>query len=77
MSYKRLIPCIFILGGKAVKWFDDPTVVSEDVIALAKEYSDNGADELLVFDLFKAGFTETDRRGGKAVWKREDRGVTE
>ncbi len=51
MSYKRLIPCIFIRGGKAVKWFDDPTVVSEDVIALAKEYSDNGADELLVFDL--------------------------
>ena len=51
MSYKRLIPCIFILGGKAVKWFDDPTVISEDVIALAKEYSDNGADELLVFDL--------------------------
>ena len=42
MSYKRLIPCIFILGGKAVKWFDDPTVVSEDVIALAKEYSDKG-----------------------------------
>ena len=123
MSYKRLIPCIFILGGKAVKWFDDPTVVSEDVIALAKEYSDNGADELLVFDLsstdqdhdekdqprdpdpdgcrrkckaaggceenplhrckachaefFKAGFTETDRIGGKAVWEREDRGVFE
>ena len=122
MSYKRLIPCIFILGGKAVKWFDDPTVVSEDVIALAKEYNDNGADKLLVFDLsstdqdhdesielmkkinrviripmvaggneenplhrckachaefFKAGFTETDRIGGKAVWKREDRGVTE
>ena len=51
MSYKRLIPCIFILGGKAVKWFDDPTIVSEDVIALAKEYSNNGADELLVFDL--------------------------
>lgn len=51
MSYKRLIPCIFILGGKTVKWFDDPTVISEDVIALAKEYSDNGADELLVFDL--------------------------
>ena len=22
MSYKRLIPCIFIAGGKAVKWFD-------------------------------------------------------
>lgn len=51
MSYKRLIPCIFIAGGKAVKWFDDRTVISEDAIELAKCYSDNGADELIVFDL--------------------------
>ncbi|MDO5589597.1 MAG: bifunctional phosphoribosyl-AMP cyclohydrolase/phosphoribosyl-ATP diphosphatase HisIE [Lachnospiraceae bacterium] len=51
MSYKRLIPCIFIAGGKAVKWFNDKSVVQDDVIALAKYYSDHGADELLVFDL--------------------------
>ncbi len=51
MSYKRLIPCIFIEDGKAVRWFDDPTVVSKDVIELAKYYSDHGADELIVFDL--------------------------
>lgn len=51
MSYKRLIPCIFIYKGKAVKWFDDMEIVSEDVIRLAKEYNDHGADELLVFDL--------------------------
>lgn len=51
MSYKRLIPCIFIAGGKAVKWFDDDTVMSDDVIGLVKYYSDHGADELLVFDL--------------------------
>ncbi len=51
MSYKRLISCIFIADGKAVKWFNDKTVVSEDVILLAKYYSDHGADELLVFDL--------------------------
>ncbi len=51
MSYKRLIPCIFIAGGKAVKWFDDDTVMTDDVIGLAKYYSDHGADELLVFDL--------------------------
>lgn len=51
MSYKRLTPCILIDGGKAVKWFDDRIVVAEDVVALAKHYSDNGADELLVFDL--------------------------
>ena len=52
MSYKRLIPCIFNLaGGKAVKWFDDDTVMTDDVVGLAKYYSDHGADELLVFDL--------------------------
>ena len=51
MSYKRLIPCIFIAGGKAVKWFDDDTVMTDDVVGLAKYYSDHGADELLVFDL--------------------------
>ena len=47
MSYKRLTPCIFIAGGKAVRWFDDRTVLTEDVIALAKQYNANGADELL------------------------------
>lgn len=51
MSYKRLIPCIFIRGGKAVKWFSDETVMADDVTGLAKYYSDHGADELLVFDL--------------------------
>ena len=45
MSYKRLIPCIFIAEGKAVSWFDDRTVIAEDAIELAKRYSDNGADE--------------------------------
>lgn len=51
MSYKRLIPCIFIKQGKAVAWFDDPTVISDNVITLAKQYKDKGADELLIFDL--------------------------
>ena len=51
MSYKKLIPCIFIDSGKAVKWFDDRTVLSEDVVGLAKYYSDHGADELIVLDL--------------------------
>ncbi len=51
MSYKRLIPCIFIAAGKAVRWFDDRTVIAEDAIELAKRYSDSGADELIVFDL--------------------------
>lgn len=51
MSYKRLIPCIFIAAGKAVRWFDDRTVIAEDAVELAKRYSDSGADELIVFDL--------------------------
>lgn len=51
MSYKRLTPCIFIDGGKAVRWFDDKEVIADDVISLAKHYGDAGADELIVFDL--------------------------
>lgn len=51
MSYKRVIPCIFIEDGKAVRWFYDREVIAEDVTLLAKSYSDMGADELIVFDL--------------------------
>ena len=50
-NYKRLIPCILIEDGKAVSWFNDKTILSEDVVALAKEYNDQGADELLILDL--------------------------
>ena len=62
MSYKRLIPCIFIAGQKAVKWFHDKEVLCEDVVKLAKLYNDNGADELLVFDL-----SETDEEHDEAI----------
>lgn len=50
-NYKRLIPCIFINKGKAVKWFDNHEVLAEDVVELAKFYSESGADELIVLDL--------------------------
>ncbi len=50
-NYKRVIPCIFIQQGKAVKWFDNNEVLSENVVELAEKYSDSGADELIVFDL--------------------------
>ena len=39
MSYKRLIPCIFIDAGKAVRWFDDKTVINDDAVSLARYYS--------------------------------------
>ena len=55
MSYKRLIPCIFIKDGKAVRWIDDPTVVSKDVIELAKYYSDHGANASPLISLNRFG----------------------
>lgn len=51
MSYKRLTPCIFIDGGKAVRWFDDREVIEEDAVSLARHYGEMGADELIIFDL--------------------------
>lgn len=51
MSYKKIVPCIFIYQGKAIKWFDNMEVLEEDPISLAKQYSISGADELIVFDL--------------------------
>ena len=51
MSYKTIKPSILIHKGKAVKWFDDREVFSDDVIDLAKHYDNMGADELIIFDL--------------------------
>ncbi len=51
MNYKKIIPSIFIKNGKAITWFDDETILADDVVKLAKSYSINGADELLIFDL--------------------------
>lgn len=51
MSYKKLIPCIFIMNGKAVKWFQDEEVISDDVVKLANDYGTSGADELIILDL--------------------------
>ncbi len=62
MMYKKLIPCIFICNGKAVKWFDNKEIVTEDVIGLAKRYSEAGADQLIVFDL-----SDTDEEHDNAI----------
>ena len=62
MSYKRLIPCIFIADGAAVTWFNNTEVLSSDVVRLAKEYSNHGADELLIFNL-----AETDEESDIAI----------
>ncbi len=52
MSTKKLAPYIFIKNGKAVKGFSNYTLFEGgDVLKLAQYYSNNGADELIIFDL--------------------------
>lgn len=55
--YKKLIPCIYLYKENAVKDFTDKTIINTDPAALAKFYSDNNADELIVYDL-SSGDTE-------------------
>lgn len=49
--YKKLIPCIYLYRGNAVKGFSDNTILDTNPVALGKFYSDNNADELIVYDL--------------------------
>ncbi len=51
MSYKKFIPCIYLYKGNAVKSFSDSTIIDTNPVALAKFYSDNNADELIVYDM--------------------------
>jgi phosphoribosyl-ATP pyrophosphohydrolase/phosphoribosyl-AMP cyclohydrolase len=63
---------MFISNGKAVKWFDDDTVISDEIIGLARAYSKHGADELIVFDLSK---TEEEHDANIDLIKQIDRMV--
>ncbi len=49
--YKKLIPCIYLYKGNAVKGFSDSTIINTNPVTLGKFYGDNNADELIVYDL--------------------------
>lgn len=51
MAYKKFIPCIYLYKGNAVKSFADNTILHTNPAALGKYYSDNNADELIVYDM--------------------------
>ena len=51
MTYKKFIPCIYLYKGNAVKGFSDKTIVDTNPIVLGKFFSDNNADELIVYDM--------------------------
>lgn len=65
---KLMIPCLYLQYEKAVTGFGQRNLFGDgDVEALASFYSDNGADELLVFD-----FSSADEEHDKAIAKIRD-----
>lgn len=65
---KLMIPCLYLQYEKAVTGFGQRNLFGDgDVEALAQFYSDNGADELLVFD-----FSSEDQEHERAIGKIKD-----
>ena len=65
MANKLMIPCLYLQSEKAVTGFGQRNLFGNgDVVDLAGFYSDNGADELLVFD-FSSGDEEHEKAIGK------------
>lgn len=52
-NFKKLVPCIYLYKGNAVKDLSDITIIDTNPVKLARFYGDNNADELLVFDMSK------------------------
>ena len=46
-----MIPCIYLRDLKAVKGFEDDTVIDDDPVKLARFYAANDSDAIIVFDL--------------------------
>ena len=68
MVKKLMIPCLYLQQGKAVTGFGQRNLFGDgQVEGLAKFYSDNGADELLVFD-----FSSADQEHEHAIAKIKD-----
>jgi len=51
MRYKDFVACIYLENQKAVKNFEDRTILSTDPVALAEYYNEQGFDAILVFDM--------------------------
>lgn len=51
MIIKKFVPCIYLYHEHAVKSLTDTTIVETDPIRLVKQYCENNADELIVFDM--------------------------
>lgn len=56
---KKFIPCIYLYHSNAVRNLKDTSVVDTDPVKLAKYYSANNADELIVFMMSEENVEET------------------
>lgn len=50
---KKIVTCLYLKDGKAIKNLKNNEVISVNPVELAKYYSDNGSDEIIIFDLSK------------------------
>jgi phosphoribosyl-ATP pyrophosphohydrolase/phosphoribosyl-AMP cyclohydrolase len=48
---KKFTPCIYLLNEHAIRGLNDTAIVDTDPVRLARYYSENNADELIVFDM--------------------------
>lgn len=48
---KKIVTCLYLKDGKAIKNLNNNEVISVNPVELAKYYSDNGSDEIIIFDL--------------------------
>ncbi|HOO27578.1 MAG TPA: bifunctional phosphoribosyl-AMP cyclohydrolase/phosphoribosyl-ATP diphosphatase HisIE [Lachnospiraceae bacterium] len=51
MNNKKLIPCFYLKNGQLIKGFKDNEQISDDPVSYAVKCSNQGADELILFDL--------------------------
>lgn len=51
MVVKKMIPCIYLYRGQAVKSLEDTSLVEADPLSLVHLYNNNNADGLIVFDM--------------------------
>lgn len=55
---RKFVPCIYLYRTNAVRSLNDYTIVDTDPVRLARYYSENNADEIIVFDMSEAAATK-------------------
>ena len=60
---RKFVPCIYLYRGLAVRSLTDLSIVDTDPVRLARYYSENNADEIIVFDLSEVAASEQTAKG--------------